>query len=147
MNKTKKSPAVIHLPQTTLKKSILRSWSQQPCVYTHAEVDVLDIVNTCCVEFVKIVLTEAKAVAQRDKKKRIVGHHLDHALTNVGMQCLITQGQEQLSIKKKTRACRNKRKRETKASFATQGESLDELARAQERLFHRAKSVAKAAGY
>ncbi len=64
----------------TLKKSILRTLPQ-PCAYTHVEVDVLDIVNTCCVEFVKIVTTEAMDVAQGDRKKRIVGKHLDQALT------------------------------------------------------------------
>lgn len=98
-----------------------------------------DLLIACCMEFLRMLSSEANEVSEKESKKTIAVEHVEAALTDLGFEDYIEGIRRDLETFKSLEGRRKDRGQKMK-TFGGMKASEAELAEIQARLFGEAKS-------
>ncbi|ORX40078.1 histone-fold-containing protein [Kockovaella imperatae] len=88
-----------------------------------------EIIVECCVEWVKLISTQANTVCEESTKKTISPEHVTEALKQLGFEGFIEE------VEESNKAFKQSQKERQRSAPDTNGMSQEELLALQERLF------------
>ncbi|CAH1763465.1 17281_t:CDS:2 [Entrophospora sp. SA101] len=97
--------------------------------------DSRDLLIDCCVEFIRLIASEANDICEKEEKKTIAAEHVISALQSLGFEEYLSEVQEVFKEHKKIQKDRDKKSSRLENSGMTE----EELLKQQELLFEQSQ--------
>lgn len=101
-----------------------------------------DLLIDCCVEFIRLVSSEANEICEKETKKTIAGEHVTKALQDLGFDGYL----EKINVVVNDHKNQVKAREKKVSKFESSGLSTEELLAQQEELLRQARSRFQAQG-